>query len=53
MSILYTLISKDAKNFIYEYTEYEGDVKNISKQALTDVKKGKKIYREIGKSDLL
>jgi len=34
---------------IVEYTEYEGDIKRISSQALNDIKKNKKIYRNAGK----
>ncbi len=48
MSILYTLISQDPNTTIYEYTEYEGDVKRISTLALQNLQKNKKIYRRIG-----
>jgi hypothetical protein len=48
MSIFYTHISKDPGNTLFEYTEYEGDVKRISKLILEDVSKNKKIYRNIG-----
>ena len=49
MSILYTIISKDPHIVLSEYTEYEGDLKRITCLALEDVKKNKKIYRNIGK----
>ena len=49
MTILFTCISKDPQNLIFEYPEDEYDINEISKLALEDIKKGKQIYREVGK----